>query len=96
MAIRLRTSVFHQITLAVEAGNEHGAPVQIATGLAVQNRWRRALYRRAVTQALAKTAVAELISTDEEFDGIVGAEGRHAEFHGPEVFIAKRKDIGTH
>jgi len=84
------------VALAIDADDEHGTAVAIADRLAGSEvGWPSAL-RRAIAEALAETAMAELIGASEKLDGkicVVGGEGR---LHGAEMLVAKGKDVGPH
>jgi len=58
--------------LAVEADDEHGAPVAIADGLIGGDDGSVSALGSDVTDALTEAAVAELVGAAKEFDGIVG------------------------
>jgi hypothetical protein len=49
-----------------------------------------------VTDALAKTSMAEFVSAAEKLDGAVGAVGSQDELHGAEVLITKWQDVRPH
>lgn len=84
------------IALAIEADDEHGAPVTIAHWLVGgQGGWRATL-RSGVTDALPKTTMTEFVGAAEEFDGVVGAIGSQSRLHGAVMLVAQGKDIRPH
>lgn len=63
------------IALAVEANDEHGAPVTFADGLVGGEDWRLSAFGCGVADALAEAAMAKLIGAAKEFNRKVGAVG---------------------
>lgn len=84
------------ITLAVEADDEHGAPMAIAGRLVGSEHWRIAALGCGVADAFAETAVAEFVGAAKEFDGIVGVIGSQYGLHGAVVLVAKGKNVRPH
>ena len=68
----------------------------IATWLVSRKKWGLTALRGHISQAFAETTVAKLSGTSEEFDGIIGAEGRNARLHCAVVLITKGQDVGAH
>lgn len=95
-AVGLRAGVANEVSLPIEAGDEHGPIVVIAAGLVVRKHWRLPPLRRHVTKALTKTTIAKLGGTAEELNRIVCAERSDRRRHRPEVFIAQRQDVRPH
>jgi hypothetical protein len=95
-AIRFRAGEGYVIALAVEADDEHGTPMAVATGLVgSKNRCIPAL-RCGVADALAEAAVAKFVGATKEFDGVVGVVGSERGLHGAVMLIAKREDVRPH
>src|SRR5438445_13243084 len=69
-AMRLRACVSDHIALPVEGRNEHRTIVLIATWLVRREQRRLTTLGRHTSQPIAATAVAEIISTGEERNGI--------------------------
>ncbi len=84
------------IALAIETDDEHGSSVALADGLVGGEYGRFSALGRCVADALAETAVAELIGATKEFDGIIGAVGSQSGLHGAEMLIAKGQDVRPH
>jgi hypothetical protein len=95
-AVRLRASVGHVIALAIEADDEHRAPVAIASRLIGSEHGRVSAFGCSVADAFAEAAVAEFVGAAKEFDGIVGVIGSQNGFHGPVMLVAKGKDVRPH
>lgn len=64
--------ISYVIALAIEAYDEHRAPVTIADRLIGCKGGPFAALRRAVANALAEASVTEFVGAAKEFDGIVG------------------------
>jgi hypothetical protein len=84
------------IALAIDADDEHGATVAIAFGLVGSENGRSSALGRRIADALAETAMAELVGAAEEFDGEIGAVRGQSGFHGAVMLVAKGKNIGPH
>ena len=84
------------IALAIEADDEHGASMAIATGLVRSKDRFISSFRRDISDTFSKTAVAEFISTAKELDRIVGIVGSECGLHGAMVLITKRKNVRPH
>ena len=84
------------VALAVQADDEHGAPVAVAIGLVGSEFGRLVVARRDVSDALAEAAVAEFVSATEEVDGVVDAVGRDLRLHGAVVAVAEGQDVRPH
>jgi hypothetical protein len=67
-AVLLRAGVADHVTLPVQAANEHGPPMLVTTRLICADEWRLIASGRDVSQAFAKTALAELSRTPEKFN----------------------------
>lgn len=85
-----------QVPLAVQAGNEHGPVVVIAVRLIGRHQRWFPPFRCHITEALAKTAFTELLSTAEELDRVVGTEGRRGGLHRAKMLVAQRQDVSPH
>ncbi len=77
------------ITLAIMTDDEHRATVAVAVRLVRRQDRRVSSFRRNVTDALAKAAVAEFISTTKKFDREVGVIGSECGLHGAEMLITQ-------
>ena len=86
----------HVIALAVEADDEHGAPVAITRGLVGSQDRCVSTLGRGVADALAETAVAELVGAAKEFYRIVGIVGSQYGLHSAVVLVAERQDVHPH
>jgi uncharacterized Zn-binding protein involved in type VI secretion len=96
MAPGFRAGVRDAVVLAVEAEDEHGAAVHFAAGLVrVKGRGIVALGGD-VTDPFAKAAATEFVSATKKVDGVVGAIGGDAGFHGPEMLVTKGEDVRPH
>lgn len=95
-AIWFRTRVGQVIALAIDADDEHGTTVTVAFGLVGSENGRRATLRRGVADALAETAMAELVSAAEELDGEIRAVGSESRLHGAVMLVAKGENVGPH
>jgi len=84
------------IALAVEADDEHGAPVALAGRLVGSDRRRVSAPGRGVAEALAEAAMAELVGAAKEFNGKVGVVGSDCGLHGAVVLVAKGQDVRPH
>ena len=67
-AVLLRAGVADHVTLPVQAADEHGPPMLFAARLICADDWRLIASGRDVSQAFAKTALAELSRTPEKFN----------------------------
>ena len=84
------------VALTVDADDEHGTTVSFADRLAGSEvGWRSAL-RRAIAEALAEAAMAELIRASEKLDGKICVVGGESWLHGAEMLVTKGKDVGPH
>lgn len=86
-AARFGAGVGDSVVLAIEAEDEHGAAVHVATGLAGGDFGRGVTFRVDVAHPLAKAAAAEFVGAAEEIDGVVRTVGGEASFHGAEMFV---------
>jgi bacterioferritin-associated ferredoxin len=84
------------IALAIEADDEHGASMAIATGLVRREDGFISSFGSDIPDAFSKTAVAEFISTAKELDRVVGIVGSECGLHGAMVLITKRKNVRPH
>jgi hypothetical protein len=84
---RLGAGVGDAVVLAIEAEDEHGAAVHVATGLAGADFRRGVTFRVDIAHSLAKAAAAEFVGAAEEIDGVVRTVGGEASFHGAEMFV---------
>jgi len=82
--------------MAVEADNEHGAPVTLADRLVGSEHRRVSAFWCGIADALAEAAMAEFVSAAKEFNGKVGAVGSERGLHGAVVLIAKGQEIRPH
>jgi hypothetical protein len=90
VAALLGASIPHDVALAVNAGNEHGAAVLLATRLVGQNLGWRIFYGSDVSQRFIEATVTKFIGATEVFHGIVEVVGRNRELHGAKVLVAQR------
>ena len=81
---------------AVEAHDEHRAPVHVTTGLVGSDVGGDVAARGGVADAFAEAAAAELVGAAEKVDGVVGAVGGDAGFHGAEMLVTKGEEIRPH
>lgn len=84
------------VTLTVEADDEHGTSMTVATGLRRREDGWLATFGCDVTDALSEAAVAESVSAAEEVDGVVGAVGSESRLHGAVVLVAEGQDVRPH
>ena len=96
VAVRFGTGVVDVIALAVQADDEHGAPVDFAAWLGWCQDGRFAAAWSYVADALAEAAAAEFIRAAKELDGVVGAERGDAGLHGAVMLVAEGKHVGPH
>jgi hypothetical protein len=89
-------SVGDAVVGAIEADDEHRATVHIAAGLVGGDVGDVVAARGGVAYAFAEAAAAELVGAAEEVDGVVGAVGGDAGFHGAEMFVTEREDVRPH
>src|SRR5512136_463706 len=95
-AIRLWAGVGDMIALTVEADDEHGTSVAIATGLAGGEDGWFAVFGGDVADAFSEAAVAESVGAAKEVDGVVGVVGSEGELHGAEMLVAEGQDVRPH
>ena len=95
-AIGFGAGVGDVIALAVEADDEHGTAVAVASRLVGSEDGRGATVRCRVADALPETAMTEFVGTAEEFDGVVSTVGSESGLHGAVMLVAKGKDIRPH
>lgn len=84
------------IALTIDADDEHGTTVTVASRLVGSENGRSSALRRGVADALAEAAMAELVGAAEEFDGEIGAVGGESRLHGAVMLVAKGKNVGPH
>lgn len=84
------------IMLAVEADDEQRASVTFTGGLAGRESRRLAALRGDITNALAKTAMAEFVGTAEIVDRVVSGVGSETRLHGAVVLVAEGQDVHPH
>ena len=96
VAVGFGAGVGHVIALAVEADDEHRPPVAIAGGLVGSQDRCVSTLGRGVADALAETAVAELVGAAKEFYRIVGIVGSQYGLHSAVVLVAERQDVHPH
>ena len=96
MAAGFRAGEADGVTLPVNAQNEHGASVLVATGLAWRDdRWL--IFQRGnVSQKFAVTALAEAVRTTAKLNGIIRIDGRKSMLHGAVMLVAERENVGAH
>lgn len=94
--IRLGAGVGDMVTLTVEANDEHGTSVAVATGLRGREDGWLAAFGCDVTDALSEAAVAESVRAAEEVDRVVGAVGSESQLHGAVVLVAEGQDVRPH
>lgn len=95
-AIGFGAGVGEVVALTVDRDDEHGTSVSVADGLiGGEAGWGSAM-RRAVADTLSEAAMAELVGTAEEFDGVFGVVGSEGGFHGAVMLVAKREEVGPH
>ena len=90
------THISQQIPLPVEAGDEHGAAMFVATRLVVRDKRSLITLGRGVSQRFAEATLAELFGATEELDRIIHIERCKQEFHGAVVLVAQRQDVDPH
>jgi hypothetical protein len=95
-AIGLGAGVCDAIMLAIEADDEHGAPVAIAGVLVGGEDRRITALGRGVADTLSEATAAELVGAAKEFNGIVGVVGSEYGLHGAVVLVAKGQDVRPH
>ena len=96
MTVWLGAGVADKVALAVEADDEHGTSVDVATRLAGGGNGRGIVFRGDVADAFAEAASAEFFCAAEVIDGVVGTEGSQAELHGAEMLVTEREKVSTH
>ena len=84
------------IALAVERDDEHGASVAVASRLAGSEFRRLVVAGSNVADALAETAVAELVRTAKIVDRVVGVVGSDHGLHGTVMTVAEGQDVRPH
>ncbi len=95
-AVRFWAGVGDVIALAIEADDEHGASVALAHGLVGGEFGRLTMVWCDISDALAEAAMAELVGTAEEIDGIFEVVGSHHGLHGAVMAIAEGQDVRPH
>jgi len=95
-AVGLRAGVTDEIALPVQAGNEHGTVMVVATRLVGRNLRRLSPLRSYVSQTFAETAPAKFGRTAEELDRIIRAEGRRGHLHRPVMLVTQRQYVRPH
>ena len=95
-AVWLGTGVGYVVALAIEADDEHWAPVTIADGLVGSEFRSVAAFRGAVADALAEAAVAKLVGAAKKLNGRVGVVRSQSGLHGAEMLVAKGEDVRPH
>jgi hypothetical protein len=88
-AIRLRACIAHEVALAIEAGDEHGAIVVIAPWLVGGEDRRLTPLGRHISEPLTEAARTEFGGATKKFNGVVRAERRDCRRHGPKVLVAQ-------
>jgi hypothetical protein len=84
------------IVLAVEAQNEHGAAVHVATWLVGSDLGSDIAFGVDVADTFAEAAAAEFLGAAEEIDGVIGVVGGDAGFHRAEMFVTERENVRPH
>jgi hypothetical protein len=95
-AIRLGAGIGDAVALTVEADDEHGASVAVASGLTGREDRRFAASGSHVANALSEATMAEFVGAAKEGDGVVGVVGRESQFHGAVVLVAEGQDVRPH
>jgi hypothetical protein len=89
-------AVGNAIVLAVEAQDEHGAAVHVATRLVGSDLGSDVAFGVDVADPFAEAAAAEFFGAAEEVDGVVGVVRGDAGFHGAEMFVTERENVRPH
>src|SRR5713226_5909142 len=87
-AVGLWAGIANEITLPVQAGNEHGTVMVVATRLVGRNLRQLRPFRSYVSQALAETAAAKFGGTAKKLNRIISAEWRRGHLHRPIMLVA--------
>ena len=95
-AARLGAAVGDAIVLAIEAQDEHGTAVHVATRLVRSDLGSDVALRVDVADAFAEAASAKFFGAAKEVDGVVGVIGGDAGFHGSEMFVTERENVRPH
>jgi hypothetical protein len=94
--VRFRARVRHRIIPPIQADDEHRPSMAVAHGLIRSEYGSISAARRGIADALAKTAMTELVGAAKKLNRVIGIVWSQSRLHGAEMLIAEWKNVRPH